>query len=87
MTRPTPRLSLACGWLLLASLIVVGLYIASIGPMTPILRYNGSWGEQTWEVVYGRPLGKLPRPLRRWVNRYMGRWDTWYMRRKLSQQP
>lgn len=64
-----------------ALLILPLLYIASIGPVTPILlHHGGDHGYIAWDALYGRPLGKLPKPCRDAVNKYLSYSDKLYWR-------
>lgn len=65
---------------LVAALVIPLLYIASIGPMTPLLT-NGSEGAYgVWQFMYGNPLGKLPRPFRSAANAYINSCTRLYCR-------
>ncbi len=52
------------------------LYVASVGPMTPVLMQEcGDTGSRVWHSFYCEPLGKLPQPYKRWINRYIAFFD------------
>ncbi len=68
-------------WVLAILLFSPLIYIVSIGPMSPILRFHcGDSGYQVWQAVYGAPLGRTPRPIRNLVNKYLGFSDMLYWR-------
>ena len=77
-----PMLRRIC-WYVSAPLLVLVLYVVSIGPMTPLLRNSGDSGRATWEASYARPLGRLPHPFRGWVNRYISICERRYMELKM----
>lgn len=61
---------------LLAMVLLPILYVASAGPMAPVLtRHTGNTGYRMWDILYNEPLSKLPRPCLGPLNRYIGFWS------------
>jgi len=62
-------------------LSLAGLYLVSIGPMSPLLcHHGGEHGYRIWQAVYGKPLGNLPKPCRNAVNAYLSASERVYWR-------
>lgn len=81
---PSPVFRRACAVLLLL-VALPALYVLSVGPLTPLLRYHGGdRGYLVWQTVYGDPLGRLPRCCRQPVNGYLSVCDRIYWRIRLG---
>ena len=68
-------------WLVAIFVVLPCLYLLSVGPASPLLRYHGGdMGYRIWTTLYGEPLGNLPRSGRSAVNWYLGVCDKAYWR-------
>ena len=69
------RRSTLFSWLWAVILLPV-LYVASVGPMAPVLtRHTGNTGYRMWDILYNEPLSKLPRSCLGPLNGYIGFWS------------